>query len=124
MLLVALSGCSSVAYVASKRLGSWTGGFNGGCLTRHRPEKDDHDLRPCAPCGVVASLIRQRSGDHIHRRRRQMLVDLLAIVLELGCDFNRLTLFASVAVHMCLERTGASEAFVTDLALVLLLAAR
>lgn len=33
------------------------------------------------------------------------------------------TLLASVAVHVCLERAGASEALIADLALVLLLRA-
>ena len=36
----------------------------------------------------------------------------------------QLTLLTGVAVHVCLKRTGAGEALVTDLALVLLLAAR
>lgn len=54
-----------------------------------------------------------------------MLFDLLAIVL-LECQnyFAILTFLASVAVHVCLKRTGAGESLVTDLALVLLLAAR
>jgi hypothetical protein len=85
---------------------------------------DDHGLRPCAPCGVVASLIQQRSGVHIRRHRRRMLLDLLVIVLYYQNSMVQLTLLASVAVHVCLKRTGAGETLVTDLALVLLLAAR
>ena len=53
-----------------------------------------------------------------------MLFDLLAIVLGYGSSLVQLTLFTSVAVHVCLKRTGTSESFIADLALVLLLAAR
>jgi hypothetical protein len=104
---------------------SWRNRFRG--IIRGHPHQvtDDHGLRPCAPCGVVAGLIQQRSGVHIRRHRRRMLFDLLAIVL-LECQnyFAILTFLASVAVHVCLERTGTGESLVTDLALVLLLAAR
>ena len=53
-----------------------------------------------------------------------MLFTLLAIVLGYPIQLIRLTLFTSVAVHVCLKRTGTSESFIADLALVLLLAAR
>jgi hypothetical protein len=101
---------------------SWRSRFRG--ITRDHPRRvtDDHGLRPCAPCGVFAGLIQQRRGVRI--RHRQMLFEKLAIVLEYQNSLAQLTLLASVAVHVCLKRTGAGESLVTDLALVLLLAAR
>jgi len=63
-------------------LGSYAPKIDYDCITRLRQATSGHDLRPCAPCGVVASLIQQRSGVHIHRRRRRMLFDVLVIVLE------------------------------------------
>ena len=53
-----------------------------------------------------------------------MLLGLLAIVLGYQNQLVQLTLLASVAVHVCLKRTGAGESLVANLALVLLLAAR
>jgi hypothetical protein len=45
-------------------------------------------------------------------------------VLLFYFDKYKHTLFSSVAVHVCLQRTGASKSLVADLALVLLLRTR
>jgi len=46
--------------------------------------------------------------------------EVTTATLNFACKW----LLASMAVHVCLERTGARESLVTDLALVLLLRAR
>jgi len=73
--------------------------------TRHRLVMGGRGLRPCAPCGGVADLRRRRSGGRSHLRHTQMAFR------QCGCTWR-------------LERTGAGESLVADLALVLLLAAR
>ena len=75
-----LAGC--VRSIQNIRELGWKNRFRG--ITRGHPRRvtGDHGLRPCAPCGVVASLIQQRSDVRIRRHRRQMLCDLLAIVIE------------------------------------------
>jgi hypothetical protein len=76
--------------------------------------------RPCVLCDGVSSWRPQRSGDHSPQLHKQMLYILLAAIRK-GYILSLLTLLASMAVHMCLQRTWACEALVADLALVLLL---
>lgn len=83
--------------------------------------RDDLALRPCAPCGVVVGWRRRRSGGRSLRLRTRMLSD---VSREFQAIEEFLTLLASMAVHVGLQRARAREALVADLALVLLLRTR
>lgn len=77
----------------------------------------------CEPSCVGAGWRQPRSGDHSLPRHMQMLDPMLLVSQNPTFDIFglELTLFASVTIHMGLERRRAGEPLVTHLALVLLL---
>jgi hypothetical protein len=70
-------------------------------FTRHRRETGDRDLRPCAPYGVVAGLRQLRSDDHIHRRRKRMLFNLLVFDLLSSFSMTANLRFSPVWLYIC-----------------------
>ncbi len=93
---------------------------SGGNLTHRRTETDGRDLLLGAPCDASVGWRRRKSGDHIHQLRRRKLYTLSASIEPDRMD-GELTLLASVAVHVRLQRAWSCKALVADLAFVLLL---
>lgn len=80
--------------------------------------------RLCGLFGGVEGLKQLRSGDHSPQLRRRMLMIFIRSCITEDILFGVLTLFASVAIHVSLQRAWSCETLVTNLALVLLLCAR
>jgi hypothetical protein len=83
--------------------------------------------RPYVLCDVCASWRRQKNVSHslqLHMRMLLFQVNEYSHALEGRLEEEKLTLFAGVTVHMCLERTRASKSFVANFALMLFLCAR
>ena len=86
-----------------------------------RESHDPMSVRPCELCDGGEDLRPRKSGVHSLRLHRRRLFPVLAT------DHLRaqvyLTFLASMAVHVCLQRTGSSKPLVAHFALVLLLRA-
>lgn len=91
--------------------------------SRHRPVRGDLVPRPYVPCDAAGGWTQRRNGAHILQPRMRMLFPV-SDSSPLFFFQEKLTLLASMAVHVRLERTWPGKSLVADLALVLLLRAR